>query len=48
MNGLDVSEYQSMIDKLEVIEDVKLAEAQLSKGMGISHTDLKKKFSKRT
>ena len=36
-----------MIDKLEVIEDVKLAEAQLSRGMEISHTGLKKKFSKR-
>jgi prevent-host-death family protein len=44
---LDVSEYQSLIDKLEVIEDIKSAEEQLSKGMGISHTDLKKKFSKR-
>jgi hypothetical protein len=37
-----------MIDKLEVIEDVKLAEAQLSQGMEISHKELKKKFAKRS
>jgi prevent-host-death family protein len=45
---LDVSEYQSMIDKLEVIEDIKIAEAQLSQGKEISHNELKKKFAKRT
>jgi antitoxin YefM len=43
----EVSEYQSMIDKLEIIEDVKLAEVQLSRGKRISHKEMKKKFLKR-
>jgi len=43
---LDVSEYESMIDKIEVLEDIKLAEAQISKGLEISHQDVKKKFAK--
>ena len=44
---LDVAEYQSMIDKIEVLEDIKLAEDQISKGMGISHEEVKKNFAKR-
>lgn len=42
---LNVSEYQSMVDKLEILEDIKLAEAQLSKGKEIAHRELKKKFA---
>lgn len=45
---LDVSEYQQMVDKLELLEDIKLAESQLDKGHGISHSDVKKRFAKRT
>lgn len=45
---LDVSEYQSMIDKLEILEDVKSAEEQISRGMEISHKDVKKKFARRS
>ena len=44
---LDVSEYEAMIDKIEVLEDIKLAETQISSGMGISHQDVKKRFAKR-
>lgn len=44
---LDVAEYQSMIDRIEVLEDIKLAEDQISKGTGISHEEVKKKFAKR-
>ena len=44
---LDVAEYQSMIDKIEVLEDIKLAEDQISKGMGISHEEVKRNFAKR-
>ncbi len=36
-----------MVDKLEVIEDIKLAEEQLSQGMEISHKEIRKKFAKR-
>lgn len=44
---LGVAEYQSMIDKIEVLEDIKLAEDQISKGKGISHEEVKKNFAKR-
>ena len=45
---LDVSEYQSMVDKIEVLEDIKLAEAQIGQGLGISHREIKKKYSKKS
>ena len=45
---LDVSEYQQMIDKLEVLEDIKLAESQISNGMAITHKNVRKKFAKRS
>ena len=44
---LDVSEYQSMVDKIEVLEDIRLAEAQIDQGLGISHHEIKKKYSKK-
>ena len=44
---LDVSEYQSMVDKIEVLEDIKLAETQIEQGLGISHQEIKKKYSKK-
>jgi len=44
---LDVNEYQSMIEKIEILEDIKLAEEQISSGKGISHTKVKKMFAKR-
>lgn len=45
---LDVAEYQSLIDKIEVFEDIKLAEEQISSGKGISHSKVKKMFDKKT
>lgn len=45
---LDVSEYQQMIDKIEVLEDIKLAESQINQGMAISHKDVRKKIAKRS
>jgi len=45
---LDVSEYEALIDKIEVLEDIKSAELQLSKGLEFSHQDLKKRFAKRS
>ncbi len=35
---LDVSEDQSMVDKIEVLEDIRLAEAQTDEGLGIPAT----------
>ncbi|MCH8941173.1 MAG: type II toxin-antitoxin system Phd/YefM family antitoxin [Bacteroidetes bacterium] len=45
---LDVAEYQSLIDKIEILEDIKIAEEQISSGKGISHSKVKKMFIKRT
>ncbi|MEE9429728.1 MAG: type II toxin-antitoxin system Phd/YefM family antitoxin [Melioribacteraceae bacterium] len=44
---LDVAEYQSMVNKIEVLEDIKLAEEQIGLGKGISHSKVKKMFTKR-
>jgi len=44
---LDVKEYQSMIDKIELLEDIKLAEEQISAGKGISHSKVKRMFTKK-
>ncbi|MBI2438023.1 MAG: type II toxin-antitoxin system Phd/YefM family antitoxin [Lentisphaerae bacterium] len=34
---LDVSEYEGLMQKMEVLEDIRLAEDQLSQGKGVSH-----------
>jgi len=38
---MDVKEYQSLLDKIEILQDVQLAEQQLTGGKGISHSDAK-------
>lgn len=38
---LDVAEYESMQEKIELLEEVQKAEAQLSAGLGISTADAK-------
>ena len=40
---LGVSEYESMVEKIEIFEDIKLAEAQISKGSGVNHSIIKKR-----
>ncbi len=37
-----------MVDKIEVLEDVRLAESQIDQGLVISHQEIKKKYSKKT
>jgi len=44
---LDVAEYQAMVDKIEVLEDVKLAEEQIALGKGLTHSKVKKMFAKK-
>ena len=41
---LDVSEYQALIDKLELLTEIQLAESQLKRGEGIDHKDAKGKI----
>ncbi|MDZ7764708.1 MAG: type II toxin-antitoxin system Phd/YefM family antitoxin [Melioribacteraceae bacterium] len=45
---LDVSEYQQMVDKLELLEDIKLAESQINAGKSHTHSAVKKRFVKRS
>jgi len=34
---LDVSEYEGLMNKMEILEDIQLAEDQLDQGRGVSH-----------
>ncbi len=40
---LGVTEYERMVDKIEILEDIKLAEKQISKGSGVNHSIVKKR-----
>jgi antitoxin YefM len=39
---LDVSEYEALLQKIELLSDIQLAEKQLEEGLGIAHKDAKK------
>jgi hypothetical protein len=42
-----LSEFRSKtVDKIEVLEDIKIAEEQINSGLGITHESVKKKFLK--
>ena len=36
---LNVKDYDNMIEKIELIEDIKIAESQIENGLGISYED---------
>ncbi len=38
---LDVGEYEALIDKLELLQDIQVAEKQIEKGEGIPHSRVK-------
>ncbi len=38
---LAVSEYEQLLDRLELLTDIQVAENQLNKGEGINHEDVK-------
>ena len=40
---LDVSEYESMMEKIELLSDIQTAEKQLEDGEGVLHEKAKKK-----
>ncbi|MBD3385396.1 type II toxin-antitoxin system prevent-host-death family antitoxin [candidate division KSB1 bacterium] len=44
---LDVSEYEALLQKIELLSDIQLAEKQLEEGLGINHKDAKKKSMSR-
>lgn len=41
---LDVTEYEALLDRAELLEDLKTAEVQLAKGKGVEHADAKKRI----
>ena len=44
---LDVTEYEDLLEKVELLTDIQIAETQLQKGEGISHTDAKQQILER-
>ena len=45
---LGVEEYESLIEKIEILQDIHLAEKQFSEGKSINHEDVKTTISKLT
>ncbi|MBN1351101.1 type II toxin-antitoxin system Phd/YefM family antitoxin [candidate division KSB1 bacterium] len=39
---MDVTEYENLIEKLEVLSDIQVAESQLKAGEGIGHDEAKR------
>ena len=44
---LDIHEYERLVDRAELVEDVRSAEQQLSRGLGVEHSIAKKEVRKR-
>ena len=44
---LDVEEYERLLERVELLEDIALAEAQIERGEGIDHDDVKAEILKR-
>jgi len=44
---MDVREYETLLEKVEVLQDIHLAESQLEEGQGVSHESAKKEVLKR-
>ena len=44
---MGVPEYEALLDKIEVLEDIRLAEGQIKDGKGISHNEVKRRISQR-
>ena len=38
---LDVSEYERLVERVELLEDIRTAEEQLARGEGVEHQDAK-------
>ncbi len=39
---LDVREYEALLEKLEILQDIRLAESHIEQGLGISHKEAQK------
>ncbi len=41
---LDVNDYQNLIEKLEILEDIYISERQIAEGKGIPHSQVKEEL----
>jgi antitoxin YefM len=39
---MDVTEYEAIMDKIEVLQDIQIAKSQIGEGKGIAHAEAKK------
>lgn len=44
---LDVSEYERILEKIELLSDLEIAESQIATGQGISHDQVKSQILQR-
>jgi antitoxin YefM len=44
---LDIAEYERLIERVEVLEDIATAEAQIAAGEGIEHEEAKQQIMSR-
>jgi prevent-host-death family protein len=44
---LDIDEYESMVDRVELLEDIQMSENQIEKGKGIEHEKAKAQVLKK-
>ncbi len=44
---IDVSEYQAMVDKIELLQEVQLAEQQISDGKTLTNEQVEKRLSQK-
>ncbi len=44
---LDIGEYERLIEQIELLQEVQIAEQQLAAGQGVEHTEAKAQLHKR-
>jgi len=44
---LGINEYEALIDKMELMEEIRLAEEEIKEGNGIPHEEVIKEFKKK-
>ncbi len=44
---MDVREYEALLEKVEILKDIHLAESQIKEGKGVSHEEAKNEILKR-
>lgn len=44
---MDVTEYQRLLDRIELLQEIQVAEKQITEGKYLSHEEVKKRLSSR-